>query len=360
MKPIILFESFPNFTGNSLALYNEFVKRGYDKIYDLRWAVENTFNEQTNYNVIKFFGLPLSSRNKILENVKVIIDSNRYIEKTKNNFRLHVRHGLCFKNVPLYTNAIGNVDALITTSQTMKNVDLKVYKNINDKNIIITGFPNNDYMFSPKNLYETGFLKKKYSKIIGWLPTYRQHNNCSALRCNSKFNFGLPLIKDEKDFNELNEILKMNDVLLLIQLHQNQLMNFKKLPNTENIIFITKSEKDKYKITNADLLGNFDGFITDYSAAYHEYLILNRPIALTIDDLVEYSKSVGFSYNYLDMIKGYYMLDIIDLKKFIKDVKNNKDDEKTNREISLNKIHQYKDANSTNRVMEFLISKKVI
>lgn len=67
MKPIILFESFPNFTGNSLALYNEFVKLGYDKIYDLRWAVETSFNEQTDYNVIKFFGLKLSARNKILD-----------------------------------------------------------------------------------------------------------------------------------------------------------------------------------------------------------------------------------------------------------------------------------------------------
>ena len=43
----------------------------------------SSFNEQTDYNVIKFFGLKLSERNKILENVKVIIDSNRYIEKQK-------------------------------------------------------------------------------------------------------------------------------------------------------------------------------------------------------------------------------------------------------------------------------------
>ena len=38
-KPVILFESYPDFNGSALAVYEELVKRGYDQKYDLIWAV---------------------------------------------------------------------------------------------------------------------------------------------------------------------------------------------------------------------------------------------------------------------------------------------------------------------------------
>ena len=42
------------------------------------------------------------------------------------------------------------------------------------------------------------------------------------------------------------------------------------------------------------LLGQADGLITDYSSVYFDYLLLNRPIGFTVDDMEEYMKNRGF------------------------------------------------------------------
>ena len=101
----------------------------------------------------------------------------------------------------------------------------------------------------------------------------------------------------------------------------------------------------------------FDAMLTDYSAAYHEYIILNRPIGLTIDDLVEYSRDEGFCYNYLDWIKGDYIIKLDTLLAFVANVAANKDPSKSNRTESLKKIHSHIDNKSTERVVKYLIEK---
>ena len=42
------------------------------------------------------------------------------------------------------------------------------------------------------------------------------------------------------------------------------------------------------------LLRNADALITDYSSAYFDYMLLNRPIAFTVEDIEEYRKRSGF------------------------------------------------------------------
>lgn len=100
---IILFESFPNFSGSPLEIYNELKRRGYDKKYELVWASDNTAFEG-DYKTVNYFGKN-ANKSSILDKTKIIIDSNNYIYKKQNNFRLHVRHGcsvhiLMRKNMP--------------------------------------------------------------------------------------------------------------------------------------------------------------------------------------------------------------------------------------------------------------------
>lgn len=70
-KPVILFESYPDFDGGVLAVYNELVKRGYDKKYDLVWAVYSDFNLKSDYI------LDNSDLYEWLENVSKNIDSSK-------------------------------------------------------------------------------------------------------------------------------------------------------------------------------------------------------------------------------------------------------------------------------------------
>lgn len=363
-KPVILFESYPDFSGSPLEIYNELIKRGYDKKYDLIWTVYSTFNEKTNYKVVKYHGCNTPEKRNILGRTKVIIDSNRYVQKPNSKvYRLHARHGSCLKNSSNYNSGIGQVDAILTTSKEMMECDMRIFPpHVKDK-FIVTGYPATDRIFSPRNLYDCGFIKEitgtdnSFSKIISWLPTYRQHRFSPNSGSKKIFPYGLPLIKSPAEWNKLNDVLSKNNILLLVHPHHAQAKNYKQLPNTSNIKFVNEPLKRKYNIANTDVLGNSDALITDYSAAYHEYVILNRPIALTVDDLIEYSHSCGFFVNYIEWVKGDYLLDTEDLEDWFNDIANGIDNSKDEREISLHKIHDNIDNKATERVVDYLIEK---
>lgn len=359
MKPVILFESYPDFNCSPLAIYEELIKRGYDKKYDLVWAVYSDFNLKTDYKTVKFFNCNSIEKQDIIKRTKCIIDSNRYIPKFSSNvFRLHTTHGCNLKNCNWYCKQVGSVDALITTSNDMLELETHCWP-VNKEKFIILGMPSLDKLFHPKSLYN-GFIQElsgnnKFSKIIGWFPTFREHRFGGA-SVGKKYKYGLPIINNINEVNKLNEQLKNTNILLLVQMHHAQKNNYENLSRLSNIVFVNETIKNKYNLSTMDLLGNCDGMITDYSSIYHEYIILNRPIALTIDDLQLYAKSPGFICNYLDWIKGDYLLDSKDLCSWINNISNNIDESKLEREKSLNKIHKFKDDKSTKRVVDYLIN----
>lgn len=359
-KPVILFESYPDFSGSPLEIYNELVKRGYDKKYDLIWTVYSTFNEKTKYKVIKYFGCNSIEKQVVLARTKIIIDSNRYVQKPRPNvFRLHTRHGCSFKKCTTYYAGVGAVDAIITTSEEMKRVDQAVWSPVVRDKFIITGLPSLDRLFSNVDLYSSGFIKeltgtdKRFDKIIGWLPTFRMHHG-NHIQCGKKFKYGLPTINSVEDFKKLNNTLASGNCLLMIQMHHAQEKDYQVLPKCSNIVFVTENIKQKYSLTTHSLMSAFDALITDFSAAYHEYIILNRPIGVVVEDLVEYSRDEGFCYNFLEWIKGEYIIDISQLCQFVENVINNNDVCKLEREQSLHKIHKYIDDKSTSRVINYL------
>ena len=206
MKPIILFESIPNFTGNSLEIYNEFVKRGFDKKYDLIWTKAKNEQSKEGYKTVDLFIrnnsniLNINETTKtILNNTKLIIDSNRLIQKPNENiFRIHVRHGCCFKDCSkVYYSRVGNLDAILTTSEEMKKIDEKFWAPYTKGKFIVTGLPSTDILFRPFDLYSNGFIRqivgydKKFDKIIGWLPTFRTGKDGRTF--GKKFKFGIPI-----------------------------------------------------------------------------------------------------------------------------------------------------------------------
>ena len=369
-KPVILFESFPPFSGSSLEVYNELERLHYNDKYDFVWAVFSDFNEKTKYKTVKFFGPGCNNIEKrnILNRTKLIIDSNMLINKPNNNVhRIHLRHGCGIKNCSrVYFANIGNVDAIIATSQELTDAEKKYWPAAVHNKFIITGLPSNDRLFTKIDLYSNGFIKEltntdnKFDKIIGWLPTFRTHRFGGRPRSGKKFNYGLPILNTEKDFINLNDALKSINTLLMVQQHHGQMKDYKEPPKLSNIVYITEKIKTKYEITTHSLMSVFDALITDYSAAYNEFIILNRQIGLTIDDLVEYSKGEGFCYNYLDWYKGEYILDTNTLIKFINHVKNNNDLYKQDREQSLHKMHKFIDNKSTERVVNYILENNFI
>ena len=368
-KQIILFESYPDFDGSPWMIYQELKNRGYEKKYRLVWAVDKSLVPPQKIECIPFFGnISLYDRfrrfrYKVI--TKLIIDSNRYIEKTSlKTFRLHTRHGGTLKRVDQYSHAIGKIDYILSLSSEMACLESSVvYKGagLDREQFLPLGYPNNDRLFIPLDQsvirpWEYDCNNVRYKKIIGWMPTFRRHKFGHRVDCSKKFPFGVPLLYQREAFEKLNDFLKEKGVLLALKIHHAQLDDFPKV-NFSNIKIIPQDLLSKLNVSMMDLIKSFDALITDYSSIYHEYLLLNRPIALTIDDFEEYSAGTGFSIDYFEWIKGVYLNDVSDLTRFVDEVSENIDSAKNERNLALHRIHAFVDNQSTKRVVDFLAEK---
>lgn len=361
-RNIIIFESYPNLDGSPWMIYNELKKRGFGNKYRMLWAVDASFKSTTKDECFVFRSNFIQTFTWLWYkcHAKLIVDSNRYIGKVNpKTFRMHTQHGAPLKGCLCYTRSLGNVDCLLSLSENMAKLEKRMYPSA-DGRIQVLGYPTNDRLFEYVDLYENSFFEKltgnnhRFAKIIGWLPTYRQHRFGGPLDSDYVFPFGVPLFKNHEDFERVNLLLKKENVLLAIQMHHAQAMNFPK-QSYSNIVLIDSALKQELGVSTANLMTNFDAMITDYSAAYHEYLLLDRPIALSIDDFDDYAKNPGFVVDYFDWIKGVYLKTTNDLVKFIEDVSKGMDSAKDERNLAKRRIHKYIDNQSTKRVVDFLI-----
>ena len=364
-KKYIVFESYPNFDGSSWMIFQELVKRLYGEKYNLIWFVDADCKKRTNVSCVSFCG-KCSIYQKIykywvLSNAKLIVDSNRFVYKINSQtFRLHTQHGAPLKNSFDYTKELGDVDVVLSLSDDLIVAQEGLFPSAKGK-FCSLGYPTNDRLFDNVDLYANGFWKyitsssTRFSKIIGWLPTYRQHsvNGTGSKRI---FPYGVPLLYSEDDFKMLNDVLVSRNMLLVVQMHHAQAKNFPVL-SYSNIVLVSQQQKDKMSVSTANLMSCFDAMITDYSAAYHEYILLDRPIALSIDDYDDYLENPGFCIDFFDWIKGVYLKTANSLIQFVKDVSNGVDSAKIERNSAKERIHKYPDNHSTERVVDYICEK---
>ena len=109
----------------------------------------------------------------------------------------------------------------------------------------------------------------------------------------------------------------------------------------------------KLGIDNYRLMKDMDALISDYSSAAYDYLHLNRPIAYTMDDAEDYK--VGFLVeNPKDYMAGTIIYNYEDLYSFIADVSNDIDDYKEKRKELSDKIWEFHDGKSCERLAKHM------
>ena len=371
-RDVILFESYPELDGSPWMMYREMVNRGYGEKYKLLWAVDKSFTVRSDVRCIPFWG-GLSCKQKFSRLyytlcARLIVDSNRPIyKKNPKTIRIYTRHGGPLKKAPGYIHSCGKMDYMLSLSQDVQKIDFAEYKNYCVKkidDIVLLGFPTNDRLFDGVDLFKNGFypalnsscMQNSFKKVIGWLPTFRQHREGNRVDSEKVFPFGVPLIQTEEELCRMNQVLQENNILLVIQMHHAQMANFSK-KKFSNVVLVDQNLKYKVGVSTANLMHSFDALITDYSAAYHEYVMLDRPIALSIDDYELYASKTGFMLDYFEWIKGVYLKNTTDLLHFIEEVANGVDSAKIEREAAMHRIHKYIDNKSTQRVVDFIVEK---
>lgn len=360
----ILFESFPELSGSPRMVYDELRRRGLDRHYRLRWAVAASFSPPDGIDGVPFFGdlgLGAQLRREIVRaKAKAIVDSNRFVGKCKKStYRLYVRHGGVLKNCDWYLAQMGEVDCCLSLSQNLLDAERKQFRGKLPR-FAYLGYPVHDQLFDSVDPIALGFWEKlvgrpeRFSKIIGWLPTYRQHND--SLRLNrdmTVFPFGVPLLRTDEDFRRLNALLQRENILLAVQMHPAQAANFPRW-DLSHIVKVDPALKEALGISTLHLMKGFDALVTDYSGAYYEFLLLDRPVGITVDDYAAYAEKPGFALDFFDWIKGEYLKTPLDLERFVENVARGLDPAREARRAAALRIHPFTDNQSTKRVADLL------
>lgn len=362
LRNSIVFESNPEFGCNTLPVYDELVKRGIRNRYQIYWLVQDKekYKDDTSGNKYINYeekGLSKIRRAYVLCTSKALIFSNRFLKKHKRNqLVINLMHGSPLK-VPVGYWEGDTCDYVITQADIFNDKVAEIL-GVPTSKMVALGYPRTDI------LNNKGDTKEKLgifynAKMIVWMPTFRKNERSGIVYCDIN-KLGVPLLESEQSFDRINNSLKENGAVLIIKLHPAEDVSQMTLKNYSNILFISNKELTENNITVYQMLADSDALITDYSSVYYDYLLVDRPIGLIIDDIEEFEKKSKFAYGrYTDFVKGTYINNLDEFQQFIISLKIDKDLYSEERKKAMNKYCQYKDFKSTQRVCDF-IEKKLI
>lgn len=372
MQDEIILESFPDFSCNTYELYRYMIRRKINSNYKITWLIseeDERKSKNTNEDYIYIYPKTFLKKLRLYKQcnrARILITSNRHVSRRKTSRRqlnIYLDHGSQLKSLLTNTGKRKplSCDYLICQSEFFVPYQIEQYT-LSQKQVICTGLPRDDQLFRHYNSIANLIPdRQKYKKVIIWVPTFRQHKNKVRIDCKHRYPLGLPILNSSNDAFVLNEVLIKTQTLLLIKPHPAQNMDVIHSFGLSNISFIYNSDLDKYNIQTNELLAQTDAMITDYSSIYYDYLLLHQPIAITLDDFEDYNRDKGFVFkNPLDVLKGAYIYSFADMCEFIEDTANGMDRAKEEREKICDLVHTYQDANSTERVYNFIFTHKKI
>ena len=357
----ILFFSTTNLYDNSEALFKHFIDNGYNEKYQIICALKNPEDYKAlGYKNVKFISV-FASIWSIMRSKYIFYHNEMLaIMPTKKQVSVDFWHATTFKKINKTIDPDYRYDFftyITATSELYRPIFAESF-GCELERVIINGHPRNDYLFDDVDeISKLDVEPQKYNKIFVWMPTYRFSFN--EVQRDTDWEFltesGLPIFATISDVEALNEKLKENNSLLILKLHHAQNMEKFNYSSHSNILCLTNPELDEKGIHFYSLLKQTDALITDYSSVFFDYLLLDKPMAFTIDDIDSYSGNRGFVFdNPLDYMPGAKMKNADDFYKFIEDTVNGVDDYKAERADINEKVNFYKDDKSCERIIKFV------
>lgn len=303
----------------------------------------------------KFYKLVVYIRNiiKVYNRCSVFFTSTMVVlsnyKRRKQQF-VYCGYYIPFKNDYMFYKQLDkyyvncNYDVMFTTSLLSSQiisltyaVPIQLFKSV--------GFSRNDQLLTPMDLSVVDEDLKKYvdyeiKMLVLYTPTHRDYEN-------GKINNERNLLGFEYDAQDLSDFLRENGILILCKVHshQNPSVLNKKLPSGIAIHIPNK----QYGL--CELMKRSDCLMTDYTSAYFDYILLDRPVLFNFYDYDLYERTRGFSYDPLDaIIAGDIVSNVDSFKKKIMKVVNGIDEYKDKRHFVRALVHKYIDNNSSCRI----------
>ena len=345
---VILLYCNMEFRDNIRYLYDYLIEQGYNKKY----TIIRSQNEP--------FAGPVPDNVKIVSNAEAIgwflraghvfyTFGKLPIEPAAGQKVVQTWHGAPFKG---FDAAMGDESriyytAALSSSEFWKPIVARL-QGCGEDRVAICGQPRTDVMYEPDPGYKIGI---DCDRLVMWMPTFRK----SAL-------LGYSDVEDQKtlvplfsnqELSDLNEQLRADRTGLLIKLHPSQDLTGYQGMNLSNIRLMSHEEFGRSGWDLYRLMGITDALITDYSSVFTDYMLLDRPIAFTLDDYEDYKATRGFSVDDPDaLMAGHKIRNREDFLTFMADLAAGRDPWASERRRVNRMLNQYQDGQNRRRCLE--------
>lgn len=346
---------------NSEALFHFLRKEGYQEKYQIICVVDKPLRyAQYQQKNISFITLKESLWSVFTAKYNFFHGEMLAIKPSKSQIWVNYWHGTPLKKINHMLDKLGEYEydffTYLTAAQERFVPIMAEAFDCDIQKVIVCGHPRNDYLFSNEwELEKLGIKKGIYDKIALWMPTYRQSRDGTIVDTKEGYleNGALPIFHTKEKLEKLNQFLTQQNMLLIIKFHPAQnLENFKR-ESFSNILFLPHIQMVEEQIVLYQMVKDADCLITDYSSIYFDYLLLNRPIGFTLEDMEDYTDNRGFVFdNPLDYMPGQKIEGEDDFLRFLMDCKEGKDQYRNERLRISNEVNQYKDGENCRRLLE--------
>ena len=353
----ILIESHNDFDCNGGAFYNYLIENGYNQKYKIVWLVRKKVKNNLPLNVktVPLYGPSIKKAYHMCTARYFTYDCEGGKKIRSDQIVVYCSHGAGgLKNIKGKMVIPDDVNYILVQSEKYAPIQANQWSlSSKDNRFVYIGFPAQDTFFTNDKTEILKITKKKYKKIILWMPTFRKGGGFKRNDSIKEQKLGIPLFNTLKEYKSFNEKLKEREVFLIIKIHPKQDLSNLNICDLSNIKVLTGDKGKEIGIDNYKLIKCTDALISDYSGIAYEYLQLNRPLAYVLDDIKDYR--IGFVVNDIhQLMAGHEIYTIDDLEKFIVDVINDNDIYKERREKLRDYIYQYHDGNASERLVKLL------
>lgn len=358
LKNIIIIESHNDFDCNGGAFYNYLLKNGFNKKYRIVWLLKHPDKKPKhlppNVECYPIYTPNIKKDVRICTAKFLLADNVMTEKKQKNQISVYLGHGTGgLKNIKGLTKFDDNCDYVLIQSRAYSPIQAEQYSLTNTpEKMIFIGYPIHDELMKSDKSELLKVTVNKYDKVILWMPTFRKG---IAFRRDDGGDtpLGIPLIKKNTEYEELNKFLAKHNALLIIKIHPMQDLKSLSIKDTSNIIILTAEDVKEKEIDNYRLMRCTDALISDYSGAAYDYLQLNRPIGYILNDMDEYK--LGFVVEDIhSLLAGPEIYTFEDMLVFLNSVINNEDNYSEKRNEIRNYIYEYHDSDNCKRLADFL------
>lgn len=330
-ESVIILKSMPDYSDNARALSEYMIQNGYTDKYKIYFDVSNSEYYKDRIEGITFISSKLKNGCYNLSYLRLILTA-KYLFSTHGlilNKRLAQKgqcivklwHGCGYKTRK-QPDSREVFDAALVSGPLFVKIKAEFW-NVDEKYILPIGYPRYDWIKSKDDNAQKlldSFKVNEKTKVVMWMPTFRKDRFGR-----SKYDYikitQFPLLYNIDHWKELDSCCARNNIVVLVKRHpfqEDYSISFDSFSNIKEI----KSELfEKTNIPMYKFIGVTDALISDYSSIAIDYLIVDHPIAFTLDFYEEERQTRKFIFDDIrEYMPGHHLYNIQDLEIFIGDV----------------------------------------